>query len=135
MISSDKIILLFDGVCNLCNGLVQFIVKRDPGMKFQFTSLQSPIGKSLLQQFNLDNNKVDSLVVIHKGVVRIESDAALYVLRNMPFPWKLSAVGYIFPKFIRDGVYRWIARNRYKLLGKRESCMLPSPEDKHRFLG
>jgi predicted DCC family thiol-disulfide oxidoreductase YuxK len=134
MISSDKIILLFDGVCNLCNGLVQFIVKRDPDIKFQFASLQSPLALQLIEKFKLNNESLDSLIVIHDGVARVESDAALYILRNMPLPWKLFSVGYIFPKFFRNAIYRWVARNRYTLLGKRESCILPSPEDKHRFL-
>jgi predicted DCC family thiol-disulfide oxidoreductase YuxK len=128
MTPANKIILLFDGVCNLCNGFVQFIVKRDPHFKFQFASLQSSIAqKLLLLQHQLDKHPLDSLVVIHNGRAMIESDAALYILRNMPFPWNFFSLGYIMPRFLRDGIYRWVARNRYKMLGKRESCMLPSP--------
>ena len=133
--TSDKIVVLFDGVCNLCNGSVQSIIKRDPSSKFLFASLQSEYGQSQLIKFGLDPAQLHSIIVIQNGKFYERSDAALIIASNLTRPWPLLRIFRIFPRFIRDWAYDVIAKNRYKMFGKRESCMIPSPEMKARFVG
>jgi predicted DCC family thiol-disulfide oxidoreductase YuxK len=128
-------IVLFDGVCNLCNGSVQFILKRDSQARFRFASLQSEAGRSLLVQHGLDPEALSSVVVIEGGRVWQESSAALRIARHLPGLWKLLRVFLVIPRPLRDAVYRLIARNRYRWFGKTETCWLPTPELKGRFLG
>jgi predicted DCC family thiol-disulfide oxidoreductase YuxK len=128
-------IVLFDGVCNLCNGSVQFILKRDSQVRFRFASLQSEAGRSLLVEHGLDPDALSSVVVIEGGRVWQESSAALRIARHLPGAWKLLRVFTVIPRPLRDAVYRLIARNRYRWFGKSETCWLPTPELKGRFLG
>lgn len=128
-------VVLFDGVCNLCNGSVQFILKRDPQARFRFASLQSDAGRSLLQEHGLDPEALSSVVVIDGGQAWRESSAALRIARYLPGGWKLLRIFTLVPRPLRDAVYRWIARNRYRWFGKMETCWLPTPELKGRFLG
>lgn len=131
---NKKPIILFDGVCNLCNGAVQFVIKRDPGGKFLFASLQSEEGKKLLEQFQLPPEDLSSFVLIEDEKIFTRSTGALKVAKQLKGAIKLLYAFIIVPKFIRDGVYNWIARNRYKWFGKQNECMLPNPELKERFL-
>ena len=128
-------IVLFDGVCNLCNGSVQFILKRDPRGTFRFASLQSEAGRSLMAGHGLDPGALSSVVLIEDGRAFEESSAALRIARHLPGPWKLLRVFAVVPRPLRDAVYRWIARNRYRWFGKTETCWLPTPELRARFLG
>lgn len=128
-------ILLFDGVCNLCNGSVQFILKRDPQARFRFASLQSEVGRSLMSEHGLDPDALSSVVVVEDGRVWQESSAALRITRHLPGLWKLLRVFLVIPRPLRDAVYRLIARNRYRWFGKSETCWLPTPDLKARFLG
>jgi predicted DCC family thiol-disulfide oxidoreductase YuxK len=128
-------IVLFDGVCNLCNGSVQFILKRDPQARFRFASLQSEAGKSLMTEHGLDPDALSSVVVIEDGQAWKESSAALRIARHLPGAWKLLRVFTVIPRPLRDAVYRLIARNRYRWFGRTEACWLPTPELKGRFLG
>ncbi|MEZ4920372.1 MAG: thiol-disulfide oxidoreductase DCC family protein [Saprospiraceae bacterium] len=132
--TGNSTVLLFDGVCNLCNASVQWVLLRDKSARFQFASLQSETGQDYLQRFGLDGNLIDSVVLIADGKVHIESDAALGVAVRLGFPWVLAGVFYLVPRFIRNAVYKWIARNRYRWFGKSEQCMMPQPEWKARFL-
>lgn len=125
-------IILFDGVCNLCTWSVQFIIKRDPKEQFSFASLQSDVGKSLLEKHHLSD--VNSVVLIKKNKCYLESNAALEICHHLSNSWKLLTILKIIPSFIRNPLYRYIARNRYKWFGKQESCMLPTEEMKKRFL-
>lgn len=125
-------IILFDGVCNLCNWSVQFIIKRDPKKQFSFASLQSDVGKGLLEKHHLSD--VNSVVLIKKNKCYLESNAALEICRHLSHGWKLLTIFKIIPSFIRDPLYRYIARNRYKWFGKQDSCMLPTEDMKKRFL-
>ena len=134
MIPDRTIIVLFDGVCNLCNGSVQFIVKRDPERVFRFASLQSEFGQSQRRKFNLYSNGLDSIVVIENDICYQRSDAALKIARRLKGWWPVLSIFRIIPRFIRDAVYNLIAVNRYRLFGKQESCMLPSPELRARFI-
>lgn len=127
-------IILFDGVCNLCNGFVQFLIKRDKKARFKFASLQSESGQSLLLKFNLPPDDFHSFIYIKGDSHYTKSTAALNVLKDMGGPWKLFYVFILTPKFIRDFIYSSIAKSRYKLFGKRETCMVPTPDIKKRFL-
>ncbi len=129
-----KIIVLFDGVCNLCNGAVQFIIKRDREEKFMFASLQSAFGKAQLLKTGLDPESLQSIIVIDSNLVLQRSDAALKIASHLDGLWSTLAVFKIVPRFIRDGVYNFIARYRYSLFGKQDSCMIPTAELKARFV-
>jgi predicted DCC family thiol-disulfide oxidoreductase YuxK len=127
-------IILFDGVCNLCNGAVQFIIKRDNKNQFLFASLQSEEGKQILEDNNFPANKSDSFLLVEDGKVYERSTAALRVLKNLSGLRSLLYGFIIVPKFIRDSVYNWIAKNRYQWFGRKDECMIPTPELKAKFL-
>ena len=127
-------IILFDGVCNLCNGAVQFVIKHDPHAKFTFASLQSDTGKKLLEAHNLPSNQLNSFVLIQEERTYTKSTAALKVVLQLTGLIKLLYGFIIVPVFIRNAVYQLIANNRYKWFGKKEACMIPSPSLKQRFL-
>ena len=129
----DKIIL-FDGVCNLCNGAINFIIKHDPKGIFKFASLQGETGQKLLAQHTIDPQETDSIVLIDNDQVSVKSSAALRIAKNLNQGYPLLFGFMIIPTFIRNGVYDFIAANRYKWFGKKESCMLPTPELRSRFL-
>ena len=133
-VPTDKSILLFDGVCNLCNGFVQFVIKRDPQAIFRFAALQSEAGQTLLQKANMPTKELSTVVLYENGKFYTHSDVPLRVVRKFGGAWPLLYGFVIIPKFIRDGIYNWIARNRYRWFGKRESCMIPTPDLKARFL-
>ncbi|MFF2445831.1 thiol-disulfide oxidoreductase DCC family protein [Neobacillus sp. NPDC058068] len=126
-------IILFDGVCNLCNSSVQFILKRDPNGTFKFASLQGEAGQSLLKKYGLNTN-INSFVLLENGEIHLKSTAALRICRKLTGAWRLLAVFLIIPRSIRDLFYGIIAKNRYRWFGKKDSCMLPKPEWKSRFL-
>jgi predicted DCC family thiol-disulfide oxidoreductase YuxK len=125
--------ILFDGVCNLCNSSVQFIIKRDPKGHFKFASIQSETGRSLLKQFGVDK-EIDSFILIENQRIYLKSSAALRVCRNLNGIWKLLTILRILPAPFRDFFYDIVAKNRYKWFGKIESCMIPTKEMKKRFL-
>ena len=127
-------IILFDGVCNLCNGAVNFVIKRDPGNVFKFAPLQEKQGALLLKTHAIDIQKLDSIVLIENENVYTKSSAALRIARKMSNLWPLFFVLLIIPSFIRDGVYDFIAKNRYKWFGKKEQCMIPTPGLREKFL-
>ena len=128
-------IVLFDGVCNLCNGSVQFIIRHDRQGRFRFASLQSPVGQDLQTRFGMDPGRLDSVLLVEGDRWYKESDAALRIACGMSGAWKALAVLRVIPRPIRDAVYRLIARNRYRWFGKQETCWLPTPELRGRFLG
>ena len=127
-------IILFDGVCNFCNSAVNFVIKRNAKSTIQFAPMQSEAGQNLLKQYNLPADDMQSFIFIDKGTAYKQSTAALKVCRYLRGLWPLCYGLIIVPKFIRDGIYNWIARNRYKWFGIRQQCMIPSPEVKARFL-
>lgn len=131
---NENKVVLFDGVCNLCNGFVQFIIRHDPTARFRFGTLQSESGKKLILESCHRTLLSDSVVYIRGDACLQKSTAALYILKDIGGIWKLTFVFMLVPKFLRDAVYDAIARSRYRLLGKRESCMIPTPGIKHRFL-
>jgi predicted DCC family thiol-disulfide oxidoreductase YuxK len=127
-------LVLFDGVCNLCSGSVQFIIKRDPKGLFKFASLQSTIGQQHLERFGLDKTFLHSIILIRDEIFFERSDAALEIARQLNAGWPLLYGFKALPRFVRDGVYDWIAKNRYRFFGKKDSCWIPTPELKERFL-
>ena len=126
-------VILFDGVCNLCNKSAQFIIKRDKNKKFRFAALQSAYAAKHLAGKNIVG--LDSVVLLQNDKVYTQSNAALRIAAQLEGAWPLLYVFIILPRFLRDGVYKFIAKNRYKWFGKQESCMLPRPELKDLFLG
>lgn len=132
---NPQYILLFDGVCNLCNGAIQFIIRRDPKARFKFASLQGDAGRELAHERGIDLKAMDSMILIEPGVAYYtKSDAALKIGKSFGGGWRLLEIFEFIPRPIRDGLYSLIANNRYKWFGKREECMIPTPELQSRFL-
>jgi predicted DCC family thiol-disulfide oxidoreductase YuxK len=126
-------IILFDGICNFCNASVQFIIKRDPQAQFRFASLQSEAGKKLLTKYKIPQD-MNSLIFIDGEKYYTKSSAALTVCKHLKGFWKLFYVFILVPRLLRDRFYDFIARNRYQWFGKKESCMIPTPDIRNRFL-
>ncbi len=135
MVEPEKKIVLFDGVCNLCNGAVQFIIRRDRRDRFRFAALQSELGQELCRARHIDTTQVDSIVLIDPGVAYyIKSDAALEIARDLKgYGWMPLMLGWI-PRGVRDAVYDLVARNRYRWFGKKDQCMIPTPDLQQKFL-
>lgn len=132
---ADKKIILFDGVCNLCNNSIVKVIKHDRENKFVFASLQSAIGNEITQYLGIDTSKIDSIILYEPNVAYyIKSTAALHIMNEFGGFWKLSQLFYIFPEVIRNVVYDFVAKNRYKWYGKKESCMIPTKEIESKFL-
>ncbi len=129
-----KALILFDGTCNLCQGSVQFVLRHEKAPYYSFASLQSNTGQRVLEQYHLPKDSFRSFVLVENGEIYTQSTAALKVTRKLKGAWPLLYGFMIVPAFIRNAVYNLIARNRYKWFGKTESCMLPTPELRKRFL-
>ncbi|MDR3678606.1 MAG: DCC1-like thiol-disulfide oxidoreductase family protein [Flavipsychrobacter sp.] len=135
MNTNDRPVLFFDGVCNLCNQSVQFIIRHDKKKQFLFAPLQGVAGEAALKHLgNLKNSELNSVVLFYKNKYYTRSNAVLQVLAILGSTWKVFLFLHILPGFIRDGLYNRIARSRYKWFGKTDSCMLPAPDLKERFL-
>lgn len=130
----NKKIVLFDGVCNLCSSSVQFILKKDKKDQFLFGSLQGEAGQQYLKQFNLPADAFNSFMLVESETLYTRSTAALRMLKYLGGGWSLLYGLIIIPKFIRDGVYNLIAKNRYKWFGKKDACWIPTPALKAKFL-
>lgn len=124
-------IILFDGVCRFCDASVQFIIKRDRG-QFHFASLQSDVGQQLRAQYHLQD--VDSVVLIENGNAYTQSAAALHITKQLSGLWKLFYLAIVVPRPLRDAVYALVARNRYRLFGKKDVCSIPTAADRSRFI-
>jgi predicted DCC family thiol-disulfide oxidoreductase YuxK len=127
---SERPVVLFDGICNLCNGAVRFIIARDPAAHFRLAALQSEAARRLWGE----DPPVESIVLVEAGVTYTKSTAVLRIVRGLRFPWPLLSAFMVVPRRLRDAIYDWIARHRYRWFGKREVCMLPTPEIRGRFL-
>jgi len=132
---TERPLLLFDGVCNLCNGAVQFIIRHDRRKRFLFASLQSATGIEVARQCTKGGKKLpDSMILLYKGQCYTRSGAALRIACLLGWPWHLLSAGLIVPPFMRNIVYDRVAANRYRWFGKKEECMIPTPELQERFL-
>ena len=130
-----KQLVLFDGVCNLCDASVQYIIKHDKSDIFLFTALQSEVGQQIIKEFNIDTNKIDSIILYsNEHGISYKSTAALKIASKLGFPRNLLSVFLIIPGIIRNWVYDYIAKNRYKWYGKKEECMIPTPDLKSKCL-
>ena len=127
-------VVLFDGVCNFCNGAVNWIIAHDPQAKFKFAPLQSEFGEEQRRKFGIADD-VDSIILIDDGRAYMHSSAALRVAKALGGIWSLGYVGVIIPRPIRDWFYKWFARNRYRWFGRQNACMIPTPEVRERFIG
>jgi predicted DCC family thiol-disulfide oxidoreductase YuxK len=135
-VSDEGPIVLFDGVCNLCNGAVQFIVDHDRTQRLRFASLQSDKGRALLQAHGvpIPEGDPDTMIMLEGGIARSRSTAAVHIARHLTFPWRLAWVFVIIPAFLRDLVYRFVAANRYRVFGKSNECRVPTPELRARMV-
>lgn len=133
-IGEKQSIVLFDGVCHFCNNSVNFIIDRDPKKKFVFAPLQSELAKELLTRLGEDSTVIDSIILIQNNKLYKRSRAALEIAKQLNGLWPLCYVFIIVPGFIRDIVYNFIAKNRYKWFGKLDTCRIPTPEMRERFL-
>jgi predicted DCC family thiol-disulfide oxidoreductase YuxK len=127
-------IILFDGVCNLCNSSVKFILKRDKKKQFIFASLQSDAAENILLHHKYKKNGLNSIILIHRDKLYEKSSAVLNIFRVLGMPWRLFSVFYILPLSWRDFLYDFIAQNRYKWFGKKDSCIMMLPKHKNRFI-
>jgi predicted DCC family thiol-disulfide oxidoreductase YuxK len=134
MTTIEHPVILFDGVCNLCSGAVQFIVKRDPRGVLQFASLQSQYARQKLQDRGFDPEALYSIIVLYKGKILEKSDAVIEIAKHLSAPWRWFKIFRIVPRALRDAIYNVIARNRYRWFGKKNQCMIPTPALKARFV-
>jgi predicted DCC family thiol-disulfide oxidoreductase YuxK len=132
-VPKGKGLILFDGYCNLCNGAVQFIIKRDPKEHFRFSSLSWPPAQTLLEKHR-EFGEVDSILLFEDGELYQKSTAALKIAGRLSGLWPLMKVFFIVPRFLRDLVYDFIARNRYRWFGKKDTCMMPEKKVDHLFI-
>ncbi len=132
-VPKGKGLILFDGYCNLCNGAVQFVIKRDPKEHFRFSSLSWPPAQSLLKKYP-EFGEVDSILLFEDGELYQKSTAALKIAGRLSGLWPLMKVFFIVPRFLRDLVYDFIARNRYRWFGKKDTCMMPEKKVDHLFI-
>ncbi len=130
----DAPVILFDGVCNLCNGAVSWVMDRDRRAHFRFASLQSEAARRALDRANAGNSLPDSIVLIDDAGVHTKSDAALRIATKLGWPWSWMRLFLIVPRVLRDAAYDVIARNRYRWFGRSDTCRMPAPGDRDRFL-
>lgn len=131
---TQKPVILFDGICNLCEASVLFIIRRDPAGRFLFASLQSGMAQTLLKPFDLEAGALQSFLLIKDGRLFEKSDAAVEITRDLHGLWKLGVYFKFLPRFIRDRIYDWIAGNRYLWFGRKTVCMVPTEDIRSRFL-
>ena len=132
--SNENAIILFDGVCNFCNGSVNFIIERDPSAYFKFAPLQSEIGEKLISEYGINKAETDSVILIENGKAYTHSTAALRIARKLKGAWSWFYAFRFIPRGIRDFAYKLFAKNRYRMFGKQDACMMPTPDIRARFL-
>ena len=130
----DKPIILFDGICNLCNSSVRFILKNDKQEQFLFSSLQSDASRKILLQLDYKNNQLKSILLVENGQIIDKSDAVLRIASKLRFPWSLAGFFKVLPKRCRDRLYDYISENRYKWFGKRDRCVFKINAYENRFI-
>jgi predicted DCC family thiol-disulfide oxidoreductase YuxK len=133
-VKQNEHIIMFDGVCNLCEGWTKFVIKRDKAARFKFVSVQSAAGKTILQWLGMPTDDVKTMVYLNKGAPAFESLAFLDIIKQLPWPWSWLSILRYFPACIRNGCYRLIADNRYSMFGRKDACMIPEPSVQQRFL-
>lgn len=132
--ADDAHIVLFDGVCNFCNAVVNFLIQQDKNKELRFAAMQSEAGQKLVMKYQFLQDYLKSFVLIENGKAYTKSTAALRLYNHLPWYWKWTQALWIVPKPVRDAVYSFIARNRYKWFGKKDHCMIPTQQIRSRFL-
>jgi predicted DCC family thiol-disulfide oxidoreductase YuxK len=127
-------IVLFDGICTFCNGSVNFIIEHDPHRRFRFAPLQSEFGQALLRRFGLPADDLDTMILVENGRAYAQSSAALRIAWDLGQWWSLLGILFAVPPFLRDGAYNLLAQNRYRWFGRTDTCRVPTPELRDRFL-
>ena len=127
-------VILFDGICNLCNSSVNWVIDRDSSNQFKFSALQSTYGKAVVEKFHLQRDFMDTVLLVDGDKIWQRSDAALQILKSLGGIYSVAVIFFIVPAFIRNMVYNFVARNRYKWFGKQDVCRVPAPELKEKFL-
>lgn len=133
-LTKDDRVLVFDGVCNLCDGGVNFLIGRDKHARIRFAAAQSVPGQELLKHFEMPIDEFDTMVYVEQGASYVKSTAALRVALQLPFPWPMLGVGLVLPRFLRDWVYDRVAKNRFRMFGIKDHCMVPTDDVRARFL-
>lgn len=132
--ATDHPVILFDGVCNLCEGFVQWVIRRDPDATFRFAPLQSPVGEELLADCGLAGERLESVVLVEEQRCYRKSDAVIRVLARLGYPYRLVSPGRFVPRVLRDVAYDFVADRRYGWFGQKDACMMPTPDIRDRFL-
>lgn len=127
-------VIVFDGVCNFCNAFVDFVIRHDPECRFVFVPLQSESAQRLLEALGLDTHNFETFLYVENGHAFMKSTAALKIVRALKGSWSWLAILTIVPRMVRDAIYDWVVKHRYRLMGKRQSCRAPSLDERHRFL-
>jgi predicted DCC family thiol-disulfide oxidoreductase YuxK len=127
-------VVLFDGVCNFCNATINFVIEHDRAGYFKFAPLQSKLGEQLMGEHDIDRTGTDSVILVEDGKAYTHSDAALRIARRLDGIWSWAYAFRVVPRFIRDAAYRLFARNRYRVFGRQDACMMPTREIRARFL-
>lgn len=127
-------IIVFDAMCVLCSANAQFVLRHDRARRFRLASMQEAVGASLYRRFGIDPANPETLIVVDDGTLLKNSDAVLSIYAGLGWPWRVISILRLVPRFARDPVYRWIAGNRYRLFGRRETCWIPTPEQADRIL-
>lgn len=134
MSGEDRPVIVFDSICPLCSANVRFILRHDRRRHFRLASMQSEAGTALYRRFGIDPADPETMILVEGDRARRDSDAVLAIWSGLGWPWRAAAAARIVPAALRDPLYRWVARNRYRWFGRRESCWLPGPELADRFL-
>lgn len=133
--ADDHPVMIYDGYCGLCSSAVQFVLRHDRARQFRFIAAQSELGTSIYRHYGLDPHDYETFIVLADGLPRFASDAVIEIGRRLGPPWSLGMAASALPRPIRDGLYFWIARHRMRVFGRRDSCHLPAPDQRDRFLG
>ena len=132
--ADDKPLIVFDGECLLCSGWVRFLLRHDRRAQYRYLMAQSPIGQALYRHYGLDASSFESNLLIEDGVARFKSDGSIRTLARLGLPWSLVNICRILPAALRGPLYDLVAKNRYRIAGRRQSCMVPTPEERGRFI-
>jgi predicted DCC family thiol-disulfide oxidoreductase YuxK len=132
--ADDHSIIVFDGECIFCSGWVNFVLRHDRQGRYRFITAQSPLGEALYRHYGLDSRNYETNILIEGGIAYLKSEGSLRMAAGLGFPWKLAGILRIIPKIIRDPFYELVARNRYRIAGRRNACFVPTPEHRARFL-
>ena len=133
--TQGKDVMVFDGECVLCNGWVQFALKFDRHERLHFVIAQSELGEMMFEKLGLKSDDYDTFILIHDGQVHTSLDGLFAMFKILGWPWRVFNIGRILPKVVKDWAYQRVARNRYKIFGRRDTCMIPTPEVRARFIG